>query len=458
MSSGTSGFSDLSACLAALRERGASDVIVKLLAPNQDNDKNQIYLGRGIPTSQLFPGKLSFRGLSGSAKSREDGPRSPIVSLALDFTWVWPDGNDAKAPAAKIIEYSQYPESRLSGFLAGCARAPRALRRTEQDLFGVRLLVLGIAETAIYGAVITEVESPAVATDYSHLNPWQHLPIFRVLVAEEHDDRNIVDLIAEIDRISGPLFRPIVLRALDGIPDAIPATSQAAGWTLEALLNVPRNSISAPDKYGYELKSVGGSKVSLITTEPDFGVRHDLGMAKYLDRFGRQGTSNPRQRVFSGVHQSWEINAATGCQLEITHWDRVLESPDGSGEPSIVLRHVDTNSIVSGWTFAKIGASWMKKHAGAVYVETLKHSDEEGVGYSFGPRVIVAEGTTALLFLRGVSRGIIRLDPGDRFDPEKGFKKRTQWRVQGSIESLLPKRLSELYFSVRVETLGVSSP
>jgi hypothetical protein len=278
--------------------------------------------------------------------------------------------------------------------------------------------------------------------------------MFRKLQSNHSGFGDRASLLRELSGIAGKAHSPQALKGSAEKPEKIRPSSQAGGWTLEALLGIPRNSLSAPDKCGYEIKSVGGSKVSLITTEPDYGYRQSHGLQSYLEKFGRTGTANPAQQVFSGVHSFGVVNKATNCVLKITHWDSMNHSPDGSGEPCIELVHVPTETIVSGWSFKKIGAAWAKKHAGAVYVQTRRQEALEGVNYVFGPHALFCEGTSALDFFGGVSKGLIQLDPGDRYSPAQGAKKRTQWRIQGAIPGLLGIRLSELYRQVAGETIG----
>jgi hypothetical protein len=442
-----SSFTSLADATKALSDEGCHVVIAKLLAPHQDNEKNQIYFGKGSPTSQLFPGTLTYRGLSTSRGKGNSRPTvsSPIVELKVDLSWISPGPEIYSAPNAKLIEYSQYPETRLSGFISGCKSPPDALRRNRQFYYGDRVLLLGLRPNGLLGAVVTSKESLSLLGDYSDLPPWGPLPTFRQLWPQAGNLSDQELLASELSDLVGRGFAPIALKDFGSKPFSIGPMGQAGGWTLEALLGIPRNSIAAPDKYGFEIKSVSSGKVSLLTTEPDFGFRHDEGVVSFLNEFGRQGTVNPSQRVFSGVHVFGIKNEQTGCILRISNWDGLSHSPSGNTEPQIELVHVASETIVAGWTFSKIGASWSKKHAGAFYVRTTKDPDEGQIKYHFGPEILICTGTTALHFLQGVSRGVVYLDPGDRFSEEQGPKKRTQWRVQGTLTGLLPSRLAHLY-------------
>lgn len=450
-------FASLTATASEMVSHGAKVVIAKLLAPHQDNEKNQIYFGRGIPTSQLFPGMLAFRGQSNSRKKNHVFTSQNIVELSLRFHWLGRDGSLYSAPNAKLIEYAQYPETRFSGFMSKCKCAPDSLRRSRQLLYGDRVLVLGILENGILGAVISSKDDPSLLDRYGNLPPWSPLASFRQLWTDAGAFGDRQRLISEIKALVGNDYDPMALKLDQTTPTKIQPTGQAGGWTLEALLGIPRNSIAAPDKYGFEIKSVSSGKVSLITTEPDYGFRHDEGLRAFLNKYGRPGTLNVRQRVFSGIHAFELINKQTGCKLTISNWNSLSHSPTGQAEPQIELVHVSTGTVVAGWSFSKIGASWSKKHAGAFYVGTTKDEVDGARKYRFGPEILIGTGTTALHFLQGVSRGVVYLDPGDRFSEEQGAKKRTQWRIQGTLTGLLPVRLAHLYENVELLNLSASN-
>ncbi len=429
---------------------GCEEIILKYLSPNQDNEKNQIYFGPNLTLVQYFPGVIQLRKGSTSTTKNRSKAGSPIVASKLDFSWLWPDQEISAAPQAKIIEYSQYPEVRFSGFHQGSIHSPRALLKAEQHNYGQRVLALGISGEKTFGAVLTDVSSAALISELKECSPWEFNTLFQILpTGKPEASISSGSLIKELRELAGIQHSPVRLKRIDEPLEPINQGGQAGGWTLEALLGIAVNSKREPDKYGFEIKAVGSSRISLITTEPDLGFKAKHGLVEYLNTFGRPAQSGINKRVFSGVHKCGVVNSQTGALLSICHWDHERNQPNGEGQPDIHLTHVATGKLISGWTFKKVGDSWTKKHAGAVYVETKKIAG----GYIYGPRTVVGKGTSALRFLQQVSTGAIFLDPGDSNSPSGGQHARTQWRINGNIQTTLLKRLTPLYENISEETL-----
>lgn len=72
---------------------------------------------------------------------------------------------------ARLIDYFQYPEARLSGFLQGCNWAPRAIRRDEQAIYGQRILVMGSNATGEVTALLLTQKDDPVVTGFPELAP-----------------------------------------------------------------------------------------------------------------------------------------------------------------------------------------------------------------------------------------------------------------------------------------------
>ena len=154
---------------ALLCTQGIRTAWVKKLSSKQDNQKNQIYLGGGLDgVTNLFPATLHARSPSESIAKRGAKPGQPKLEARLDFAWLDRAGNRHDAPRTRIIDYFQYPEVRMSGFLAGCDAPPDALRRESQARYGQRILVMG---TAADGATLPVVFSPWVIGPYSVICP-----------------------------------------------------------------------------------------------------------------------------------------------------------------------------------------------------------------------------------------------------------------------------------------------
>lgn len=453
-----SSFASLHAITEAFRSRGCAELLVKILAKNQDNEKNQIYLGKSLSLSSYLPGRVRLRLASNSSTKPRSNPGSPIVALELDFGWLWPGEKPSPAPRASIIEYSQYPEVRFSGFLAGTNHGPDALRRERQDEYGGRALILGVADEHIFGAVVTEAAEPRAFREVSALQEWDLDPLLKSLNLEPSRSETVVDkdsLLEELRALAGKAHHPQRLRKSGGPVEFVKGGRQAGGWTLEALLGIPMNSKSEPDKFGFEIKAVGGSRVSLITTEPDFGFRAEQGVSEYLLRFGRPAQTGEGKLVFSGIHRCGQKNSSSGAHLSIENWDFMEGRPNGQGQPNVVLLDTNTDEVISGWSFEKLGASWSKKHAGAIFVEAtqVRASNGEIEGYRFGPASILGLGTSALRLVSAIGRGEVFLDPGDTMASGAKPHARTQWRISGNITTNLPLRLGPLYNQLTEESL-----
>lgn len=107
---------------------GVDRIYVKVLAPKQDNDKNQIVLASQLegPVNVFPVREIRLREPSSSTEKRNSVAGRPITEAHLNFFWLDENGNRFNAPDTKLIEYFQYPEARLSGFLIGCKWAPAA--------------------------------------------------------------------------------------------------------------------------------------------------------------------------------------------------------------------------------------------------------------------------------------------------------------------------------------------
>ncbi len=441
-------FDSVKELVSAFHKLGCTKALLKPLAPNQDNEKNQIYFGGATLLTQLMPGAMHLRGVSTSTSKRCSNSGSSIIEVALKFSWVWPVGPASPAPEAKLIEYSQYPEVRFSGFLMNSPRAPRALRRNEQDLYGRRVLVIGIAGEECFGAVVTEASNPSLVNELVAMPESSINSILRSLdLGSGEPEIDQTQLLDDLRALAAQEHSPMVLDYLDLAPKATLGGSQFGGWTLEALLGIPRNGVAAPDKYGFEIKSVSGSKVSVITSEADLGFRQERGVKAFVERFGRASSKTAGKQVFNGIHRCWTPNKQTGARLEIDHWNKTAHVPTGTGEPTVLLLSAK-DELMAGWSFDHLGQHWAKKHAGAAYVQTTAiHTDGDGKAdaYVYGPRVCIGLGTNVVRLLESISRGTVHLDPGDRISDDGKAKARTQWRVNGNVTSTLPNRLKPLY-------------
>ncbi len=91
-------FADLAGLLRRFSELGAVRAFCKPLAEN-DNSKQQIYLGGNLDVVQMFP----FERVEATANGEDS-----TYKAKLNFVWV---GNDKteRAAGAQLILYPQYP-------------------------------------------------------------------------------------------------------------------------------------------------------------------------------------------------------------------------------------------------------------------------------------------------------------------------------------------------------------
>ena len=436
---------------------GCTELLVKPLSQHQDNEKNQIYLGSSSnELMSILPGQQHFRSASSSTSKRKSNTKALIIETSLKFSWISENLPPSLAPFTKIIDYFQYPEIRLSGFLRGSPNPPDALRRDRQSQYGRRCLVIGISDDQIFATVITD-KTPTIINKLLSLPKWQPYDLFHVLTLSKVAAPLIdpTKLLAEIKAITGKKHDGCSLKTLGGIPDPYFAVN-GGGYTLEALLGIPRNSSSAPDKYGFEIKSFSTNRITLMTPEPDFGYRHDQGLTAFLHKFGWKGTKNDGSYRFNGKHNTLGIYSKSNLELKILNWDSATNTPDGNGSPDVVLINPNTDEIAAGLTFSKLSASWGRKHAGGIYVQTTRSqsvSPARPPRYTFGPTVHSGLGTSPLYLMKAIGTGKVYLDPGDRVNSAGEEKKRTQWRIEKPRGVALGDALSILYDQMKTHQL-----
>lgn len=447
-------YSTVLALTKSFEKLGCSEVLIKPLAVNQDNEKNQIYLGYNLGFLSLLPSTARFRLPSESKSKPGSNQGKSIVEHAIDFYWIEDGKAPASAPNAKVIDYFQYPEMRFSGFLSSCVNPPDSLRRDKQDEYGRRVLIIGIADQKVYGTVLTDKTSNLV-DEILAAPTWKLHEMFKHLKTQSSSDKSINPdkLLEELKSIgSKSQYESQILRTAGGITEPFRGT-QGAGWTLEALLGIPRNSSGLPDKYGFELKAFLSTTITLMTPEPNFGYRYENGLTAFLQKFGWAGTKNDGSQRFNGKHNTLGVYKKSGLKLEIENWDNATNSPTGTGIPNILLIDPKTNEIAAGWSFEKIAEKWGRKHAGAMYVTAHKYKKEPGPlasHYSFGPEVYSGLGTSALLLLKAIGSGIVYLDPGDRVNAAGEEKKRTQWRISKKRGINFNSTLATLYDEMKI--------
>jgi hypothetical protein len=445
------GIQSIEALRELLRSQGVRTAYVKKLSERQDNDKNQIYFGSQLPgLINIFPAQLSFREGSTSTQKRKSKAGQPIVEARLDFAWLAPDGERSNAPNTKIIDYFQYPEVRMSGFLKGCDSPPDALRRTNQAKYGQRILVMGTASDGkVLGLVLTERDDPLVGT-FPDLPFVPSSGVLQVLLVAGKTGSDPAELLRqEIAAIVNQGWHwSRILKASGPEPFS---GSQGGGYTLEALLGVAANGDKKPDAHGFEIKSFSGSRISLMTPTADYGFEGDHSFREFMDRFGRPGKKDDGTMRFVGLHRAGETCKGTGLAMRVAGYDASTDNFDASGRIGVELVDPASGEVASGWSIDKLANCWNAKHANALYIGCTKQVSASGDNeYTYGPKWVTGTGTDVFRLLRGIASGLVFYDPAHTIYADGKTKVRPQWRINAS---RLTEAMELLYASSKVETI-----
>jgi len=434
-----------------LRGQGVRTAYVKHLSAKQDNSKNQIYLGGGLDgVTNLFPATIRSRSPSESLAKRKSATGQPKLEARLDFAWLGANGQRHDAPFTRIIDYFQYPEVRLSGFLKGSDEAPQSLVRKRQSEYGRRILVMGTASDGkIVGAVLTERDDPIVAA-FPELPLAAAAGVLRVLNIEGDAATSPAELLrAEITAIVRGGWHPSSINRGGVISPFV--GSQGGGYTLEALLGVAANGNKAPDRHGFEVKSFSGSRISLMTPTPDRGFQGENSFRDFMARFGHAGMKGDSTLRFTGLHRSGIVNARTGLGMRVTGYDPEADAfsdPDGV---SVELWNPATGEVAAGWSLEKMANCWNAKHANALYITFSDRTTENGLKeYRYASRWLTGKGTDVWRLLRAIDSGMIFYDPADTIYADGKPKVRSQWRINASD---LPRAMGLLYASSEIVTV-----
>jgi len=149
----------------AFKDKGCTELYAKVLSDN-DNSKNQIYLGSDFKAINIIP----YRSIDTGVKN---------YKAKLEFYWLDDTAKTHKAPNTRIILYPQYPEVRFSGFLKSCKNPPSKIMTGRQE---GRLLFLGVKDddTVIGFAVIKD---DPIAKEFYKLKSLEQTGIFHNLTA-----------------------------------------------------------------------------------------------------------------------------------------------------------------------------------------------------------------------------------------------------------------------------------
>lgn len=422
--------------------KGCKKVYVKKLSPN-DNSKNQVYLGGSFDVLNVIP--------SSKIISDSDGVRKKeTFKSKLDFNWVDDDGISYQAPNSQLICYPDYPEVRFSGFLLGCKKPPSELMNSRQEN---RILFFAIGETNKIFGYVSGHESE-IAKEFASLKNLESHGVFSVLTirkGELLDGRSI--LLSELKRIHNLGW--ICSKRLKSEKEIVPCNSlNCGGYTLEAELGIPSNSISGPDFLGWEIKQfrvpsfekLGSRSITLMDHSPTDGYFSDKGAEAFIKKYGYPDKKGRASRInFGGTHKYEVIHKLTSLKLIIKGFDFENKTMTTDGYVALVD---EKDNLAASWSFESIIDHWKAKHPLACYVPS-KNRKGSFVGceqqYSYGNKVILGSYTDVSLFINQLYLGNIVYDPGIKFEMAIEGERGQNVKVR-SLFRTKPINLSSLYY------------
>jgi hypothetical protein len=434
-------FHTLSDLVQRFKTLGATRVLFKRLAEN-DNSKQQIYLGNSFEVLQQLPYKTV---------RTEEGFKRETFKADLDFRWLDSEGHVAQAPGAQLILYPKYPEVRLSGFLRGCAIAPRGhmrpIPRAERASAGPDGRVLFLATTPANTVLAyLALRGDKLTAELNHMERTAtllHEGVFVELPLEGRTNSRDA-LLKQLRRIHAAGWHES--RRLDRKGVAIPYTApNGGGYTLEALFGIIPNGISAPDFQGWELKAYSSNRVTLMTPEPDSGYYGDHGVEAFLRKYGRRLPDEVL--YFTGTHRAGTVCEASGQMLVIRGFD-LEKGKIGDVSGGLELRD-GAGNVTAAWSFSALMQHWGRKHGSAAYVKYEKR-ETLPPHYRYLTPALLGEGTDFIRYLSAIGNGRVVYDPGCKLSATDGrtrVKARSQFRV-------VIRNLGDLYH--RFETVSLA--
>jgi hypothetical protein len=428
-------FDTLAALVSRFSALGANRIFFKPLAEN-DNSKQQVYLGGSFEVLTFFP--------YGTVHA-EPGLKEPTFKAALRFHWVGPE-TDEKAQGAQLILYPRYPEVRLSGFLAGCKKAPsahlRPIPKHERKGVDGRILFFGttgdgrtLAHLAPAGSALS---SEALLAQSVDAGLFKELPIVGTPAG---DSKSLV--IQKLREIQ--LMGPVPSMRLDRSGNRIAYKARnGGGYTLEALLGIKPNGDAAPDYLGWEIKAFSGSHITVMTPEPDGGFYGENGVGAFVRRYGRT-IEGKDQMYFTGRHYFGEVDRTTSMTLGLIGFDISKGTiTDVAGRIVLIDRE---GAEGASWSYSHLLTHWNRKHSSAAYVP-YSSMPNDLPAYAYINPVLFGERTDFSRYLRAIVAGNVVFDPGSKIDSANStrprVKSRSQFRVGRRQIRTLYERFEEL--------------
>lgn len=423
-------FNSIANVLSRFSALGAVTAFCKPLAEN-DNSKQQIYLGGSLEVVQMFP----FQAIETSAEKI-------TYKAKLDFFWV-DEKTLERATGAQLILYPNYPEVRLSGFLRGCKFAPNeqlrpvpsGKRHFNNGLDG-RILFFGITnngETLAYLAAANSQIALEFQRQHAQNAYLQQSVFFNLPLLGRDTKAILLEKLAEIRDFG---WQPSI--RLNRAGEIIPYKARnGGGYTLEALLGIIPNGRAEPDFMGWELKAFSGSRITLMTPEPNGGMYFEQGVKAFVRQFGSPTSDDTL--YFTGTHRANLRNEKTRLTLNVRGFNPTRSTiEDVTGAVELLT---DEGNCAAAWSFADLMISWNKKHAQAAYIPYESEKVNEPAYRYFSP-ALLGVGTDFNRYLTSLNSGLIIFDPGSKVmnasTAKSSVKARSQFRIP-------LKKLASLY-------------
>ncbi len=423
-------FTNTHSLLKRFAELGAINVFCKPLAEN-DNSKQQIYLGGSFDVIQIFP----FHDI----EATENGKNS-TYKAKLDFFWI-DETQTERATGAQLILYPQYPEVRLSGFLKNCRNAPSELMRpvpADKRKFNNgsdgRVLFFSVTKDRETLAYLAPAESTLANELIQNLGSYEKQGVlFNIPLGEKESKIVLLEKLAEIRDFG---WQPSVKLSKTGELKPYQARN-GGGYTLEALLGIIPNGRSEPDFMGWEIKGYSSSRVTLMTPEPTGGIYGENGVEVFVRKFGKPTVNDTL--YFTGLHKVNIKNNSTGLTLVVNGFNpekKLIENVNGAVE---LL--TESGTCAASWSFEGLLMKWNRKHAQAAYVP-YRSNRIDPPAYQYATPTLMGEGTNFNLYLSALSAGLVMFDPASKVMNASTLKSTVKARSQFRIPI---RQLTNLY-------------
>ena len=430
--------------------QGVTRIFYKILSPN-DNSKNQPWMASHLTDLGFLP---THEVTESRTRSQKNTKRKIKYFVKLDYYWMSPAGMLYPAPDAKLVYYPQYPEVRLSGFLAKSrVNVSKWMNPAKQGREPGRILFMGVTEDGKILAWFVTPES-RIAREIKDWSSVAITNVFHELVTTK--ERTVFSakelLLMELERIH--LKKWIRSKRLKNGHVEKYQAQNGGGYTLEAELGIMPNGYADPDFMGWEVKQFGVTKchlvdskaLTLMTPEPDGGYYVDQGVEAFMRKYGYPSPRDANRLDFTGRHQANQVCSKTGLMLVVKGYDYDKNMiTDAAG----CIALVDKNgNPASAWTFGKLMEHWKRKHAKAVYIPSRSRN---GPGkekfYSYCQNIRLFEGTSFTRVLRAFVETGIYYDPGiklENLNTEPKSKRRSQFRMKSANLGCLYEKQSDV--------------